>query len=107
MRCMRDQLCRIVKSTAGNEGRRVVTLGIYDPEVHGWTPYNAWLLSAGKQPLWAVTPLQALRSISFQSGLLGYGLGLTLYPDEWLEPIVPAAESFSTQLAEDAGTAHR
>lgn len=106
MRCMRDQLCRIVKSTAGNEGRRVVTLGLYDPEVHGWTPYNAWLLAAGKHPIWAVTPLQPLRSISFQSGQLGFGVGLTLYPDEWLEPIVPAAESDAEQVTADVDFAH-
>jgi hypothetical protein len=103
---MRDQLCRIVKSTAGNEGRRVVTVGIYDPEVHGWTPYNAWLLAADKHPLWAVTPLQPLRSISFQSGHLGYGLGLTLFPDSWLEPIIPAADASDEVLVVEADFAY-
>ena len=102
MRCQRDQLCRIVKSTAGNEGRRVITVGIYNPTVYGWTPYNAWLLASDQAPIWAVKPLQPLRSISLQSGQLGFGMGLTLYPDAWLEPIVPAAEGRGRQLASDS-----
>jgi hypothetical protein len=106
MRCKADQICRIIQSTAGNEGRHVVTMGLYDPAVHGWTANNNWLTAADQGPLWAVMPLQSLRSIALYGGRLSYGIGMTLYPDSWLEPIAPEAEAELGAVPADTEFAH-
>lgn len=87
-RCQPGNLCEIIKSTSGNEGRRVVVLHAPTSDRETRT---GWIYGPDAGQLWIVQPLQPLRVVvmtrrqGFVAASLSMDLGIL--PDSHLRPI--------------------
>lgn len=107
LRCKPDQLCRIVRSEAGNVGRwvstrRLVTSADGLPLGTG----NRWLLNRDAGPLWLCSPLQPLRAVNRFFFGVKFEMGPVIFPDAWLEPVPGEPEATSDRIDISAGVAH-
>jgi hypothetical protein len=89
LRCRAGDLAEIIRSEAGNEGRRVVVERPGHPGRDGFE--------------WVVLPLQPLRQVLLIGGFHAghrFTLERGCFPDTWLRPIRPDADgrASDTQL---------
>ena len=98
MRCRTGDLAEIIRSTCGNEGRRVVVAERYDLVRHGLYPGCA---NADGALAWIVQPLQLLMGFEPHKGAWGLSMDRCVFPDAWLRPIRDGLPGERMELAQD------
>ena len=81
-RCWEGALCRIVRSQAGNEGKRVV---VQRPAEYGDVFGVPVAMLRDDSVLWVVQPVQPIIEVEFRC--VHETMRELVFPDSWLEPI--------------------